>query len=157
MGGLLLRKSYVDVPAGPPKIWLSLYQFFTQLSTHQYNIFDRKAPNFVARGCSGDLHYDRPRNLPSNPRREGWRTKWSYVNELPILPRSGAFCNNLLKIHPIYVIWAARHIYVYQVNVRTPPPPSNACISTELNRHPDISSLGIIYNTSTVPIPRVFF
>ena len=22
----------------------------------------------VARGCSGDLHYDRPRNLPSNPR-----------------------------------------------------------------------------------------
>ena len=21
----------------------------------------------VARGCSGDLHYDRPRNLPSNP------------------------------------------------------------------------------------------
>ena len=29
----------------------------------------------LARGCSGDLHYDRPRNL-------GWRTKWSYVNEL---------------------------------------------------------------------------
>ena len=23
--------------------------------------------NCVARGCSGDLHYDRPRNLPSNP------------------------------------------------------------------------------------------
>ena len=53
------------------------------------------------------------------------------------------FYNNLPKIHPIYVIWApsslmktprslyqisrksapkGRHIYVYHVNVRTPPP-----------------------------------
>ena len=61
----------------------------------------------------------------------------------PILIKLGAFYNNLHKIHPIYVIWApsslmktprslyqisrksapkGRHIYVYHVNVRTPPP-----------------------------------
>ena len=28
------------------KIWLSVYQFFCQFSTHQYTIFERKAPNF---------------------------------------------------------------------------------------------------------------
>ena len=61
----------------------------------------------------------------------------------PVLLKLGAFCHNLLKIHPIYVIWApsslmktrrslyqisrnsipkGRHrpIYVYHVNVRTP-------------------------------------
>ena len=59
----------------------------------------------------------------------------------PILPKFCAFYNNMLKIHPIYVIWApsslmkthqllyqiskkcapkGRHIYVYHVNVRTP-------------------------------------
>ena len=61
----------------------------------------------------------------------------------PILIKLGIFYNNLPKIHPIYVIWApsslmktprslyqisrksapkGRHIYVYHVNVRTPPP-----------------------------------
>ena len=61
----------------------------------------------------------------------------------PILLKLSYFCHNLLKIHPIYVIWApsslmkthrllyqisrnsipkGRHIYVYHVNVRTPPP-----------------------------------
>ena len=81
------------------KIWLSLYQFFAKFPTHQYTIFESKL---------------------------------------------GAFYNNLPKIHPIYVIWApsslmktprslyqisrkgapkGRHIYVYHVNVRTPPPP----------------------------------
>ena len=60
----------------------------------------------------------------------------------PIWIKLGAFYNNLPKIHPIYVIWApsslmktprslyqilrksapkGRHIYVYYVNVRTPP------------------------------------
>ena len=60
----------------------------------------------------------------------------------PIWIKLGAFYNNLPKIHPIYVIWApsslmktprslyqisrkgapkGRHIYVYHVNVRTPP------------------------------------
>ena len=34
-----------------PKIWLSLYQVFAQLPTHQYTIFDRKAPNFAQIGC----------------------------------------------------------------------------------------------------------
>ena len=29
--------------------------------------FNVATPTNVARGCSGDLHYDRPRNLPSNP------------------------------------------------------------------------------------------
>ena len=33
------------------KIWLSQYQFSTKLSTHQYTIFDKKAPNFVQIGC----------------------------------------------------------------------------------------------------------
>ena len=87
------------------KIWLSLYQFFAKFPTHQYRptIFERKAPNLDQIGC---------------------------------------FYNNLPKIHPIYVIWApsflmktprslyqisrksapkGRHIYVYHVNVRTPP------------------------------------
>ena len=61
----------------------------------------------------------------------------------PIWIKLGAFYNNLPNIHPIYVIWApsslmktprslyqisrksapkGRHICVYQVNVRTPPP-----------------------------------
>ena len=61
----------------------------------------------------------------------------------PILTELAAFYNNLPKIHTIYVIWApsslmktsdrytkfceksapkGRHIYVYRVNVRTPPP-----------------------------------
>ena len=60
----------------------------------------------------------------------------------PIWIKLGAFYNNLPKIHPICVIWApsslmktprslyqisrksapkGRHIYVYHVNVRTPP------------------------------------
>ena len=59
----------------------------------------------------------------------------------PICLKLGAFYHNLLKIHPIYVIWApsflmktqwslyqisrnstpkGRHIHVYHVNVRTP-------------------------------------
>ena len=29
------------------KIWLSLYQFFAQLPTHQYSIFNRKPTNFA--------------------------------------------------------------------------------------------------------------
>ena len=33
------------------KIWLSLYQFFTQFPTHQYTILERKAPNFDQIGC----------------------------------------------------------------------------------------------------------
>ena len=60
----------------------------------------------------------------------------------PIWLKLGAFYNNLLKIHPMYVIWAPsslmkthqslyqyretatkrHHIFVYHVNVRTPPP-----------------------------------
>ena len=33
------------------KIWLSLYQFFAKFSTHQYTIFERKAPNLDQIGC----------------------------------------------------------------------------------------------------------
>ena len=33
------------------KIWLSLYQFFAKFPTHQYTIFERKAPNFDQIGC----------------------------------------------------------------------------------------------------------
>ena len=33
------------------KIWLSLYQFFAKFPTHQYTIFERKAPNLDQIGC----------------------------------------------------------------------------------------------------------
>ena len=103
-GGLLSPKSYVDVPAGPRK------------SDFLYTIF---LPNFP------------PISIP-------------FLKEKhPILTKLGAFYSNLPKIHPIYVIWApsslmktprslyqflrksapkGRHIHVYHVNVRTPPP-----------------------------------
>ena len=104
-GGVLSPKSYVDVPAGPRK------------SDYLYTNF---LPNFP------------PISI-------------QFLKEKhPILIKLGAFYNNLPKIHPIYVIWApsslmktprslyqisrksapkGRHIYVYHVNVRTPPPP----------------------------------
>ena len=104
-GGVLSPKSYVDVPAGPRK------------SNYLYTNF---LPNFP------------PISIP-------------FLEEKhPIWIKLGAFYNNLPKIHPIYVIWApsslmktprslyqisrkgakkGRHIYVYHVNVRTPPPP----------------------------------
>ena len=41
-GGLHLPKSPVETS----RIWLFSYQCFTQLSTHQYSIFDRKATKF---------------------------------------------------------------------------------------------------------------
>ena len=92
------------MPAGPRKIWQSLYQIFAKFPTHQYTIF------------------------------------WKKSTQLGF--KLGAFYNNLPKIHPICVIWAplslmktprslyqisrksdpkGRHIYVYHVNVRTPP------------------------------------
>ena len=104
-GGVLSPKSYVDVPAGPRK------------SDYLYTNF---LPNFppISILISKEKH--------------------------PICIKLGAFYNNLPKIHPIYVIWApsslmktpgslyqisrksapkGRHIYVYHVNVRTPPGP----------------------------------
>ena len=33
------------------KIWLSLYQFFKQLPTHQYTMLDKKHPKFTLTGC----------------------------------------------------------------------------------------------------------
>ena len=104
-GGVLSPKSYVDVPDGPRK------------SDYLYTNF---LPNFP------------PISIPFSKEKH------------PIWIKLGAFYNNLPKIHPIYVIWApsslmktprslyqisrksapkGRHIYVYQVNVRTPPPP----------------------------------
>ena len=102
-GGVLSPISYVDVPAGPRK------------SDYLYTNF---MPNFP------------PISIP-------------FLKEKhPILIKLGAFYNNLPKIHPIYVIWApsslmknprslyqisqksspkGRHMYVYHVNVRTPP------------------------------------
>ena len=103
-GGVLSPKSYVDVPAGPRK------------SDYLYTNF---LPNFP------------PISIPFSKEKH------------PISIKLGAFYNNLPKIHPIYVIWApsslmktprslyqisrksapkGRHIYVYHVNVRTPPP-----------------------------------
>ena len=104
-GGVLSPKSYVDVPAGPRK------------PDYLYTNF---LPNFP------------PISIPFSKEKH------------PIWIKLGAFYNNLPKIHPIYVIWApsslmktprslyqisrksapkGRHIYVYHVNVRTPPPP----------------------------------
>ena len=106
-GGLLSPKSYVNVPAGPQKSDF---------------LYTNVVPNFP------------PINIP-------------FLKEKhPILTKLGAFYNNLPKIHPIYVIWTpsslmekspiaipnfakksppkGRHIYVYHVNVRTPPPSS---------------------------------
>ena len=104
-GGVLSPKSYVDVPAGPRK------------SDYLYTNF---LPNFP------------PISIPFSKEKH------------PIWIKLGAFYNNLLKIHPISVIWApsslmktprslyqisrksapkGRHIYVYHVNVRTPPGP----------------------------------
>ena len=102
-GGVLSPKSYVDVPAGPRK------------SDYIYTNF---LPNFP------------PISIPFSKEKH------------PIWIKLGAFYNNLPEIHPIYVIWApsslmktprslyqisrksapqGRHIYVYHVNVRTPP------------------------------------
>ena len=101
-GGVLSTKLYVDVPAVPRK---SDYTNFL--------------PNFP------------PISIPLSKEKH------------PIWIKLGAFYNKLPKIHPIYVIWApsslmktprslyqisrksapkGRHIYVYHVNVRTPPP-----------------------------------
>ena len=103
-GGVLSPKSYVDVPARPRK------------SDYLYTNF---LPNFP------------PISIPFSKEKH------------PIWIKLGAFYNNLPKIHPIYVIWApsslmktprslyqilwksapkGRHIYVYHVSVRTPPP-----------------------------------
>ena len=111
-GGLLSPKSYVDVPARPRK------------SDFLYTNY---LPNFPPR----------------------------LKEKHPILTKLGAFYNNLPKIHPIYVIWAplslmktsqslyqilqksapkGRHIYIYRVNVRTPPRPSVVDFSTMKNR-----------------------
>ena len=104
-GGVLSPKSYVDVPAGPRK------------SDYLYTLYF--LPNFP------------PISIP-------------FLEEKhPIWIKLGAFYNAIcIKIHPIYVIWApsslmktprslyqispkgapkGRHIYVYHVNVRTPP------------------------------------
>ena len=101
--GLLSPKPYVDVPAGPRKSDF--------LNTNFLSNFPPISIPF-----SKEMH--------------------------PILTKLGAFYNNLPKIHPIYVIWApsslmktprsiylisrksapkGSHIYVYHVNVRTPP------------------------------------
>ena len=99
--------------------FVGLLSAFPEFPTHQYTIFERKRQ---------------------------------------ILTKSGAFYNNLPKIHPIYVIWAlsylmkkkpnrhtkfrekaakkGRQIYVYHVNVRTPPPVTYIlfCRSSEVHR-----------------------
>ena len=41
-GGVTFAKIICGCACWTLKIWLSLYQFFTQLLTHQYTIFDRK-------------------------------------------------------------------------------------------------------------------
>ena len=50
-GGVTLAKIVRGCACQTSKIGLSLYQFFAQLPTHQYIIFDRKAPNFAQIGC----------------------------------------------------------------------------------------------------------
>ena len=49
---LLPKLAYVDGrTCRTSKIGLSLYQFFAQLPTHQYTIFNRKIPNLGEIGC----------------------------------------------------------------------------------------------------------
>ena len=104
-GRLLSLKSYVDVPA---ELWK----------------FDFLYTNFLP-------NYP-PISIPFSMKKH------------PVLPKLGAFYNNLLKIHKFLKIWAlsslmknppiavpnfakkkknpkGRHIYVYLVNLRTPP------------------------------------
>ena len=50
-GGLLSPKLYVDVPAGPRKSEFLYTNFFVKFPTHQYTIFERRAPNFDQIGC----------------------------------------------------------------------------------------------------------
>ena len=48
-GGYFHQNSYVDscgCACRTSKIWLFLYHFFAKFPTHQYTIFERKAPNF---------------------------------------------------------------------------------------------------------------
>ena len=51
-GGITFTKIVlVDVPARPRKSDFLFTNFFVQFSTHQYSIFERKAPNFDQIGC----------------------------------------------------------------------------------------------------------
>ena len=50
--GLLSPKSYMYMPAKPEKSdFLYTIFFFAKLPTHQYTIFDRKAPNLPKLGA----------------------------------------------------------------------------------------------------------
>ena len=88
------------------KIWLSLYQFFAKFPTHQYTIFERKAPNLDQTGCF---------------------LQW-FAQNTPNLCNLGSFVSdeNPRSLYQISRKSApkGRHIYVYHVNVRTPPPGS---------------------------------
>ena len=50
-GGGSLTKIVRGCACRTSKIWLSLYQFFAKFPTHQYTIFQRKAPNLDQIGC----------------------------------------------------------------------------------------------------------
>ena len=50
-GGGSFTKIVCGCACRTSKIWLSLYQFFAEFPTHQYTIFERKAPNLDQIGC----------------------------------------------------------------------------------------------------------
>ena len=50
-GGCSFLKIVRGCACRTSKIWLSLYQFFAKFPTHQYTIFERKAPNLDQIGC----------------------------------------------------------------------------------------------------------
>ena len=90
------------------------------------------------------------------------------IEKHPILPKLGAFYHNLLKIHPIFSIWApsslmktpwsvyqilrkstpkGRHIKrTYHVNVRTPPPQGHIL---KIEKH-NLMGMGYNYYRRTV-------
>ena len=85
------------------KIWLSLYQFFALFPTHQYTIFERKAPNLTKLGG----FYN---NLP--------QIHSIYVIWAPssVMKTPRSLYQILRKSAP-----KGRHIHVYHVKVRTTP------------------------------------
>ena len=50
-GGGSFIKIVLGCACRTSKIWLSLYQFFAKFPTHQYTIFEKKAPNLDQIGC----------------------------------------------------------------------------------------------------------
>ena len=79
-------------------------------------------------------------SLFSSPFTTGQYTKF-VKQKHPILAKLGAFYNNLLKIHPIYVIWASSsvmrtHWSIYQNSWKKAPQKAGTCIPCQCESPP---------------------